>query len=76
MNLFINFQQNGINGLQNKLQTCKSVFSLLYIVHTCTPMVAKNLHVFNLWYACNADLPIKLCDLYCIVLHNIHVIFS
>lgn len=62
MNLFINFQQNGINGLLNKLQTCKTVFSQFYMAHTCTFIVAKNLHVFNLWYACDADLHIKLCD--------------
>lgn len=66
MNLFINFQQNGINGLLNKLQTSKTVFSQLYMVHTCTFNVAKIMQVFNLWYACDADLPIKLCELYCV----------
>lgn len=66
MNLFINFQQNGINGLLNKLQTSKTVFSQFYMVHTCTFNVPKILQVFNLWYACDADLPIKLCVLYCV----------
>lgn len=68
MDLFINFQQNGIKGrFLNNLHTCTVVFSILYLVHTFTIMVGKILHEFNLWYACNADLPIKLCDLYCSV---------